>query len=304
MNDVDFQHLDTFIRCHIPHGFKNNTKVVAEFEGPYKSLKEDIVKVCNRVTNKKGVNLDAAKVLQSIGSLGGGNHFIELNIDEDDQIWLTIHSGSRNFGLQVANYHQRIARELLREDFDSATAYKGLEFLVDSSQHATSYIYCMEIAQKMAELNRFTMAKTIINRFFKMAIKELETIKSIHNYIDFNDGIIRKGAIAAHKDQELIIPINMKNGSIIGVGKGNADWNYSAPHGAGRVLGRKQAKAQLSLAEFKEQMSGVWTSSVSDKTIDESPGAYKDIQLILDNVGDTIDILSIMLPIYNFKAGD
>jgi len=294
--------LDNYIRRHIPNGFNNNQKIVAEFEGDHLKFDDEIKDVCDVVENKKGENLSASMVLKSIGSLGGGNHFIELNKDSQDDLWLTVHSGSRNFGLQVANYHQRLAKEYVKNEYNGASAYQGLEYLKVGTAQADSYIKCMQTAQEMAVLNRATIAERIINNFFCIDFKNCSQIVTTHNYINFSDKIIRKGAIASYLGEKIIIPLNMRDGSIICEGKANANWNYSAPHGAGRILGRKQAKKQLTLNEFQDSMKDVWSTSVNEKTLDESPMAYKNKKLILENIGDTANALEIIKPIYNFKA--
>jgi len=286
---------DDYIRNNIPSGFKVRKEMIADI------IKEnfDLLVVVEVICDEIG--LDYSKVLKSIGTLGGGNHFIELNKDPDKNIWLTIHSGSRNFGLQVAQYHQKKAKELMRKMF-IGDAFKGLEFL-PLDEGGKKYLEDMKVAQKYAELNRQEIAIQLIDEFFGGA-EAVDVVKTTHNYINFKDNIIRKGAISAHKDERLLIPLNMKDGVIVGKGKGNKKWNCSAPHGAGRVLSRKKAKEKIKLSDVEHQMemAGVFTKSVNKNTLDEAPGAYKDSQLIIDSLEESVEIEFVMKPIYNFKA--
>lgn len=290
--------LDTFIKKRIPSGFSRRREPPVS---KYDKNIEDIIHLANNTDQ------DSYDVLCQLGTLGGGNHFIEVNRDPEENLWLVIHSGSRNFGLKIANYYQDKAKQLMKKMFlgnsnSNADVYKNLEFL-PIGHGGDEYIEAMKIAQGFASANRKLMAKLILENLFQLELDKIETIESVHNYINFEDKIIRKGAISAHEGQRLIIPLNMRDGSVIGIGKGNAKWNYSAPHGAGRVLSRRKAKETLSIEKFTEEMSGIYTSCVSQETLDESPMAYKDKDLILSAIGETIDIRFIMKPIYNFKAG-
>ena len=291
--DINFYELDHFIRENIPSGFNIRSKEIDNL-GLYKSLINDIEDTCDLMS------LDFAKVLKAIGTLGGGNHFIELDKAPNGNIWLTLHTGSRNFGLQVCNYHQKKAKELMNQMF-IGDAYKGLEFL-PLEFGGKEYLKHMHFAQQYAELNRHYIATRIID-FLKVP-EVIWNIKTVHNYINFSDNIIRKGAISAKLHEEVLIPLNMKDGVIVGKGKGNAKWNFSAPHGAGRVLSRSKAKAQITLEQMKSDMEGIYSNSLSKDTIDESPSAYKDSQFIIDAIGETVHINFVMKPIYNFKAGE
>lgn len=292
LKNIDLKSLDKFIKNNVPSGtgihkkMQGNYDILPELEGLIKRIK---------------IPHEAARVYNSIGTLGGGNHFIELEKDNDGNVWLVIHSGSRKLGFMTATYHQNVAKEYMKKEFDGAGAYYGLEYL-DINTNGQDYLNDLKIVQKYAELNRFEMAKNIIQNFFKIRMSKVDYITSIHNYYNFEDGIVRKGAISAKKGEELIIPLNMRDGSIIGVGKGNVEWNISAPHGAGRILSRGAAKNQITLTEFKDSMKGIYTSSVCRETIDESPFAYKSSEEIKELITDTVDIKKVMKPIYNFKA--
>lgn len=268
----------------------------------------------------------------SVGTLGGGNHFIEVDETESGRHYLVIHTGSRNLGKQVAEIYQRMAVELnahgetLEERIDRVIAeYKAagrqkeiqtaiqnikteqrLEKIPEdlcyvSGKYMEQYLHDVALCQQFAGLNREQIAKALLERTGLVAGEAFHTI---HNYIDVDEMILRKGAIAAHKGEKVLIPINMRDGSILAVGKGNAEWNYSAPHGAGRIMSRKQAIKELSLKEYQEEMAGVYTTSVNEATIDEAPMAYKSLSDILDVIGDTVEVLDIMKPVYNFKASE
>jgi tRNA-splicing ligase RtcB (3'-phosphate/5'-hydroxy nucleic acid ligase) len=283
--DIDFSVLDKAIRSLVPSGKNVHSKNVS---GLSEYLKEMILDTCCNI----GLE-DVDRVFNSIGTLGGGNHFIEVAEDNFGDKWLLIHSGSRNFGLQVANFHQKKANAIC--------GYKETSFL--EGNDAKEYFRDMEVAQEFAVENRSSIAKIILDSLgFKIEAKVL----SVHNYIDFEDGIIRKGAIRAHKEDMVVIPFNMADGSIIGLGKGNEDWNFSAPHGAGRVLSRKKAKETVSLENFKRVMddAGVWTTSVNAGTLDESPFAYKNAESIIKYLEPTVKILYRLRPVYNFKSAD
>lgn len=286
--DIDLVKLDRFIRRYIPAGFakrKVPRYMFADEAGG------NLDHINSRAIIEKAGGIDA--ILLQIGTLGGGNHFIELDKDDDDNVYVVIHSGSRNFGLQIANYYQKIADE--RQPF----ADKGLAFLTGDSSKA--YLYDMIIAQEFARLNREAMMWDILEY---LNIKEAETFTTIHNYIEPDTWILRKGAVSAKKGEKFIIPINMRDGSLICVGKGNDDWNQSAPHGAGRLMSRMQAKKNLSVDEFKKQMEGVYTTSANASTLDESPMAYKGMDNIVNNIEPTADIVKIIKPIYSFKAAE
>jgi len=329
-----FDRLDTFIKERIPSGKNVRKTVHPELHKIYNKMSQQIgydpfMEVLQKACTKTGQ--DFARVLYSIGSLGGGNHFIEVDKDDNDDLWLIIHSGSRNFGLQIATWHQKRAIAILNEERKDAEKAKieiikntvkaveieqkleelqksrvkvSTELAYLSDGYAANYIDDMKIAQAYAALNRRTMGYEILTRFYNLDPFKIEVIASVHNYINFSDNIIRKGAISAHKDERVIIPLNMADGCIIGIGKGNAAWNYSAPHGAGRLMSRTAAKANISLEDFQRRMrdAGVWTSCVGKGTLDEAPQAYKKADHIIAYLKDTVDIVVHMKPIYNFKA--
>ena len=274
---------------------------------------------------------DARRLERSLGTLGGGNHFIEIDKAADGTKYLVIHSGSRNLGKQVAEHYQRLAVDLSRgkgEYFAKRDAliaeYKAagrrgeiqaaLKELKWETREATvpedlcfvygpyleDYLHDVEICQRFARRSRELMAEIILQR---LGIEAQDAFHTIHNYIDTEEMILRKGAIAAHKGEKVLIPINMRDGSVLAVGKGNPAWNCSAPHGAGRIMSRTAARASLDMEEYRREMAGVYTTSVSEGTIDEAPMAYKSLADIVDVIEESVDIIEILKPIYNFKAG-
>lgn len=320
--DIDLKRLDEVITKKIPSG----RNVHSERKYDFDRLQD--LHVFRELR-------DTRRIIRSIGSLGGGNHFIEVGEDSNDDKFMVIHSGSRNLGLQIANIHQRIAIDLCsgkreffkrkealienykeqgkRDSIDRALKrlekeYKGLkpEYPRDlcylDGEFRDRYLHDMEIAQEYAGLNRKTMADIILSDMFKKELDDFPHFETVHNYISFKDNIIRKGAISAYEGERVLIPINMRDGSIIGVGKGNPDWNYSAPHGAGRVLSRTQAKQKLDLAGFKESMKGIYSTSVHQGTLDEAPSAYKPMEEIIEAMRDTVEVIDIIKPIFNHKA--
>ena len=273
---------------------------------------------------------NTGRLERSLGTLGGGNHFIEVDRAQDGTLWLVIHSGSRNLGTQVAEYYQKLAielhqgkeeyflrREALIAEYKAAgrrneiqQALKALTWSpaatdvpVDlcwlSGRHMEDYLADVVICQQFARRSRELMAEILMR---KAGLTAAESFHTIHNYINTDEMILRKGAIAAHAGERVLIPINMRDGSVLAVGRGNPDWNFSAPHGAGRILSRSAASSSLSLDEYQRAMEGIYTTSVSMATLDESPMAYKSLSDILDVIGDTVDILDVLKPIYNFKA--
>ena len=277
---------------------------------------------------------DSRRIERSIGTLGGGNHFIEIDRSRSGVNYLVVHSGSRNLGKQVAEHYQRIAIDLakgLDEYFrqrdeiiktykeqgrrtEIQSALKELQkhrqetepsvpedlcFLHDN--YLADYLHDIKICQDFAKLNREKIAEVLLSR---TGITASDSFHTVHNYIDTDEMILRKGAIAAHNGERVLIPINMRDGSIIAVGKGNPDWNYSAPHGAGRIMSRSSAKERLSMTEYQESMAGIYTTSINERTLDEAPMAYKSLDDIIDIVEDSVDVIEIMKPIYNFKASD
>jgi len=292
---IDFEKFDGFVRKHIPFGHNNREKTHS-----FVSEKDNRALMSNVDGIVEKIGLDREKVHHAIGSLGGGNHFIEIDKDAQGRKWLVLHSGSRNFGFRVATYHQKKAKIYMQEIYGTIAAYKDSEYLAGSD--AEEYFDDMRVAQKYAELNRKVMAMVMLQDFFGLKYQNVERIFAVHNYIDFKDEMIRKGAISAKRNERVLIPFNMRDGVAVGTGKGNEDWNNSAPHGAGRLLARNQAKKILSLEQYREQMKGIWTSCVSKDTLDEAPGAYKDSQMIIKSIQETVDIDFLMKPVYNFKA--
>ena len=277
---------------------------------------------------------DTKRLARSLGTLGGGNHFIEIDKAADGAHYLVIHSGSRNLGKQVAEIYQQLAIDLHagKEDYfirreEIIRTYKeagrraeiqnALKELAKEYTAKTpdvpedlcwlygsflgDYLHDVEICQRFACRNREIMAETILER---TGMSKEEAFHTIHNYIDTNEMILRKGAIAAHKGERVLIPINMRDGSVIAVGKGNPEWNYSAPHGAGRIMSRGKAKETLSLEEYRASMEGIYTTSVNESTLDEAPMVYKSLYDILDVINEAVDIVDIIKPVYNFKAGE
>ena len=311
-NNVDFDKLDRVIRDYIPSGFN-----IREEEHRYINYTHLGELDCWDV-----VDINRAKL--SLGTLGGGNHFIEIDKDDDGYLYLVIHTGSRHLGVEVAGYYQNWGYDSMRQNYknrrnevidrlkeegrekDISKELSGLKFDVPRELYPVggklfdSYIHDMKIVQEYAKYNRLAIAREIMNH---MDWFEFDSFETVHNYIDTKDMILRKGAVSAKEGEMLLIPINMRDGSLICRGKGNPDWNYSAPHGAGRLYGRMEAKRRFSVEEYRESMDGIYTTSVSDDTLDECPMAYKPIEAIVDNVGDTVDILKVIKPVYNFKAG-
>jgi len=280
----DFQLLDNIIRAHIPSGFGINS----EFHNSSIKRRAEYL----RLAKKVGQGED--RTIGSLGTLGGANHFIEVDEDEGGNHWLVIHSGSRDLGLRTAQYHQGLACGLER----NRTGRKELAGL-PIDEGGEDYLEDMRLCHHYAQQNRALIAQRILYHLGRRADDQFDTV---HNYISEKDNVIRKGAVSAHEGERLIIPLNMRDGIIVGVGKGNDSWNKSAPHGAGRIMSSTQARAELSLAEFRNTMKDVWSTSVSRNTLDEAPGAYKPKEVILNEIGDTIDIQFMMKPVYNFKA--
>jgi len=315
--ELDLPKIDNFIRNNIPHGNevnKHRPRII-------KSLEDDIYNVCKNIGDIDKYE----RHLKSIGSLGGGNHFIEINIDKEDNKYLVIHSGSRNFGHKIATYYQKQAEiycdKKRSEIRNSLNSYKGTfkveedEFTIATQKALDvysvpkelsflegglfeNYIHDMKVAQKFASMNRFYMYEKIQNF---LDIDFIQCFETIHNYIDVLN-FVRKGAISADKDEKVLIPLNMRDGSILAIGKGNEDWNNSAPHGAGRLMSRTKAKENINLEDFEKSMEGIYSTSVKQSTLDESPMAYKNPEEIIKYVEDTIEIIDIIKPIYNFKA--
>lgn len=315
--DIDFDNLDSVIRENVPSGMQ-----------VHETVQEDVgsigLKCWQSLRNVDWLN-------RSLGTLGGGNHFIEIDEDDEGNKYLVIHTGSRNLGKQVCEHYQNLAvsnligknklqneiAELVKEyknngrDSEIENAIKKLKsdrreynipkelcYLVGLDRE--DYLHDMKICQRFAELNRYRIAKAIIDN---MGWEILGSFETVHNYIG-DDNIVRKGAISAYKGQRVLIPMNMRDGCIIGIGKGNEDWNFSAPHGAGRIMSRNAARENISMEEYKSSMKDIYSTCVNKSTIDESPMAYKPMEEIVENIKDTVEIERIIKPIYNFKAGE
>lgn len=315
---IDLEKLDQLIYETIPSGFN-----IRKEPHPYHK-QIDLNELRCRMEGK--INLDRA--VRSLGTLGGGNHFIEMDRDTEGKLYLVVHSGSRHLGLEVARFYQNEAYKalngnspadveaLIREykaagrEKEIQKALKELKAQVTTTvpkalaycegKLLEDYIHDMTLVQHFAKLNRKAMMDEMIRG---MKFKVEEQFTTIHNYIDTENMILRKGAVSAQAGEKLLIPVNMRDGSLICIGKGNEDWNFSAPHGAGRLMSRTQAKKSCTVSEFRKEMEGIYTTSVNAETLDECPMAYKGMQDIVDNIGDTAKILSVIKPVYNFKAG-
>ena len=320
--EIDFEKLDSAIRKRVPCGRNVHEGRIVKFP--------DIQELrCYRELK------DTRRFERSIGTLGGGNHFIEIDVDPiNDNKFLVIHSGSRNMGKQVADYYQKLAVELMEgkgelyakqeqliADYKAQgrkseiqDAIKELrrtykpnplniprELCYLTGRYREDYLHDMQICQRFAAENRMQIAAAIMNEMGWMSLHVFETI---HNYIEFETNMVRKGAISAKYGEEVLIPINMRDGCIIGVGLGNEDWNCSAPHGAGRIMSRHKAREMVSMDEYKKSMEGIYTTSVDESTVDEAPMVYKPMEEIVNNIRDTIRIRTIIKPIYNFKASE
>ena len=290
--EVDPAKLDEFIKINIPAGHEINKE-------PFAAISERwayFPSACQLA------GIEEHKALRAIGSLGGGNHFIEADRDENGDLWIVIHSGSRNFGKRIADFYQKKAREACAKFFLSPE--KDMEFLPRSHEYADDYLRAMEVAQHFAHVNRWTMMNRIREGFLQ--VSEVFSVESVHNYIDFEDKIIRKGAIRAHEGEFCIIPFNSADGSALCKGKGNVEWNYSAPHGAGRLMSRSRALAELDYKEYQSRLAekGVYSSTANSSTLDEAPMAYKPAAAILEAVKPTVDVVSMLRPFYNFKASE
>lgn len=315
--ELDLEKLDALIYEKIPSGF---------------SIRD----IAHRYADQVDLNslccidhVNAQRASRSVGTLGGGNHFIEADKDDEGNVYIVIHSGSRHLGVEVANYYQEegyralnhsdetsirqmiaqmkadgrsrdIEREVKRRKKEKLTSIpKELAYV--TGDLFEQYIHDMRIAQNFAVLNRQAMMDEIV---CGLGLHVEEQFTTVHNYIDTEAMILRKGAVSARAGEKLLIPINMRDGSLICMGKGNEDWNFSAPHGAGRLMSRAEAKRRFDVTGFQQQMNGIYTTSVNESTLDECPMAYKGMDDILRNIGPTVDVIKIIKPIYNFKAGD
>lgn len=319
---LDFVVIDSVIRDNVPFGRSVHDEEVVPF-GQMEEL------YCFSELK------DSSRLHRSIGTLGGGNHYIEVDEDECGNLYLNIHTGSRNLGKQVADYYQRLARDTMHGVYDIIDKKNALiaeykatdrkkelqaaiealykqdqptqidipdEFCYLTGSLRDAYLHDMQICQEFAVVNREWIAKIVLRG---LGIKEDSPyFESVHNYIDLDTNIVRKGSIDASFGKRLVIPMNMRDGCIIGVGKGNDDWNNSAPHGAGRLMSRAKAKATLSLSDYENAMAGIFTTSVGDDTLDEAPMVYKPITEILSIIGDTVDVTGVIKPVYNIKASE
>lgn len=320
--DIDFERLDNTVIEYVPSGKRTHEGRLVRFP--------DLQKLnCYRALK------DTRRLERSIGTLGGGNHFIEIDVDDKNNKYLVIHSGSRNLGKQVAEIYQNLAYDILCgkdklfdaqkkliEDYKAqgrkGEIQKAIKELKKNFQEKTTdvpkplcyltgeyrqqYLDDMRICQNFAVINRETIANIILEKMFGKSLSDFAYFQTIHNYIDLESNIVRKGAVSAKSGEKLLIPINMRDGSLICIGKGNEDWNCSAPHGAGRLMSRKTAHENLSLDEFENQMKGIYTSCITDSTLDESPMAYKPIEEIVSQITPTAEIVKQIKPVYNFKA--
>ncbi|MCI2111938.1 MAG: RtcB family protein [Ruminococcus sp.] len=322
--EIDFEKLDNTIIEYVPSGKNTHEGRIVRFPQLqdlhcYRSLK------------------DTRRLERSIGTLGGGNHFIEVDVDDDNCKYLVIHTGSRNLGTQVALFYQNMAYDIrcgkdklfetqkkliedykaqgrrseiqnaikeLKRVFKAKTTDIPKELCYLTGEYRQKYLDDMRICQQFAVLNRETIANIILQKMFGKALSDFEHFQTIHNYIDLESNIVRKGAVSAKNGEKLLIPINMRDGSLICIGKGNEDWNCSAPHGAGRLMSRTTAFESLSLDEFQKQMQGIYSTSVTERTLDESPMAYKNKDEIVLNISPTAEIVKTIKPVYNFKASE
>ena len=312
--DIDLQRLDHVVNTLIPSGFNIHEEPVAVF---------DALNNLNCIRD-----IDKEKAQCAIGTLGGGNHFVEVDQDDEGSTYIVIHSGSRNLGVKVCKHYQeravmaatdisaqvrsvieRLKSEGREKEIQQEIAkierpvveHKELAWV--EGEHLAAYLHDMEIAQRYATLNRETMLGIICQ---SMGITPDNVFQTVHNYIELggSEVILRKGAVSAKKGERLIIPMNMRDGSLICIGKGNSDWLCSAPHGAGRLMSRSAAHQTITLEQFKAAMAGIYSTSVCTETIDESPMAYKPMHEIMECIEPTVDILKVIRPIYNFKAKD
>lgn len=352
--------IDILIKRNIPMGTRTHTAPVVDFKKDYNWVKAQ--EVANKFVAKynekfnvatefefkvptfnydyfiallKKLDMDGSVAVNSVGTLGGGNHFIEIGKDDNGDFWITIHSGSRNLGKRVCEYHQDIAKKALDSkrnvalqakinDIIANTADRNkIPFLIDKAKkdlglfltdvningleylegiYAMNYFMDMVFTQIYAEMNRKAMMDIILDI---LGISQIvDSVSSVHNYIDFHDMVIRKGSIASYVDQKMIIPFNMRDGIILCVGKSNEDWNFSAPHGAGRVMSRGEASRKIDLEKYKETMKGIYSSSVCKDTLDESPFAYKKAEFLEGAIGDTADIIGRIKPVLNVKSSE
>ena len=314
---MELQKLDKLIYEKIPSGFSIRDRA-------HRYLSQiDLNELCC------AKHVDLLRAEKSIGTLGGGNHFIEVDKDDERNLYIVVHSGSRHLGVEVASYYQEAGYKVLNRTDDASIEaiiaqmkaegrekeiQKTLKKLKNLKQTGIpkalayvsgelfeQYLHDMKIVQRFAMLNRQAMVDEIV---CGLGLHVEEQFTTVHNYIDTESMILRKGAVSARSGEKLLIPINMRDGSLICVGKGNEDWNFSAPHGAGRLMSRAEAKRRFDITGFRQEMDGIYTTSVNESTLDECPMAYKGMDDILSNIGPTVDVAKIIKPIYNFKAGE
>ena len=314
---MELQKLDKLIYEKIPSGFSIRDRA-------HRYLSQiDLNELCC------AKHVDLLRAEKSIGTLGGGNHFIEVDKDDEGNLYIVVHSGSRHLGVEVASYYQEAGYKVLNRTDDASIEaiiaqmkaegrekeiQKTLKKLKNLKQTGIpkalayvsgelfeQYLHDMKIVRHFAMLNRQAMVDEIV---CGLGLHVEEQFTTVHNYIDTESMILRKGAVSARSGEKLLIPINMRDGSLICVGKGNEDWNFSAPHGAGRLMSRAEAKRRFDITGFRQEMDGIYTTSVNESTLDECPMAYKGMDDILSNIGPTVDVVKIIKPIYNFKAGD
>ena len=314
---IEVQKLDKAVRARIPAGFN------------IRSRAHELADEIDLTELYCADRVDIGKPYRSMGTLGGGNHFIEADRDESGGIYLVIHSGSRHLGLEVASYYQEQAWKALNavpqdevrsliERYKSEGREQEIQSALKSLTDGISsevprqlayvsgslfdmYLHDMRIVQRFAMLNRKAMARELMK---EMKLKADGEFTTIHNYIDLDRMILRKGAVSAQAGEQLIIPINMRDGCLLCTGRGNADWNYSAPHGAGRLMSRKEARESFTVSSFRKEMQGIYSTSINSETLDECPMAYKRMEDIVDNISPTVDIDRVIKPIYSFKAGE
>ena len=283
---LNLPELDSFIHQNIPYG----RAVRERTHRSHGRINLEDLRCYKRV--------DTRRAKESLGTLGGGNHFIEVDKDDDGTLYLVIHTGSRNLGLRVAELYQKKAYNAVGGRKQTEIPYE-LAYL--TGEEKDDYLYDMAFMQRFAELNRRIIKEVILDG---LKLHEVDSFTTIHNYIDTDKMILRKGAVSANEGERLLIPMNMRDGSLICTGLGNEDWNCSAPHGAGRRFSRTEAENSFTVSEFKKQMEGIYTTSVSKDTLDECPMAYKPMDEILGNISDTVRVERIIRPIYNFKASE
>lgn len=277
--------LDRSIRRNIPYGPSRHEQTPEDIDPVFA---ERIASACQRI------GADPEACLRTLGTLGGGNHFIEVDASKNGDLWLMIHSGSRNFGFAVAEHHQRIAAAHV-ESLGLANRTPWL-----SGQALSDYLANLELAQEFASRNRRKIADCILHHLGVGS--DTETFETFHNYVDFRRGVLRKGAVSAEFGERIAVPLNMRDGVLIARGKGIEDWNWSAPHGAGRKMSRTKARESIDLDSYRKSMKGIWTSCVSERTLDEAPQAYKPSKEIKEQLPETAEIEELLVPVYNFKA--